>query len=123
MIVSKNHHLANKTEVSLKELENESFIVFSEENRDKMLSFFKLLNYTPKISLYPNQANMLGVLVTAGVGIAIIPNTPLINTSNLSTIKIKEDIGCKTIYMGYFKDSYMSPVTKKFKDYVMAAIK
>jgi DNA-binding transcriptional LysR family regulator len=63
---------------------------------------------------------MLGGLVAAGAGITIVPYNPLINTNTLSIVKIKEDIGYKTIYMGWLKDSYMSPIAKTFRDYVIS---
>lgn len=121
LIVPKNHSLSNQTEVSLKDLKNESFIVFSEENKDMMISYSKFIGYTPKISIQPNEVSMLGGLVAAGAGITIVPNTPLINTNTLSIIKIKENIGYKTIYMGWPKNSYSSPIAKKFRDYVISA--
>ncbi|PRR82067.1 LysR family transcriptional regulator [Clostridium vincentii] len=120
LIVSKNHPLSNETDVSLKDLKDESFIVFCEGDKDKLLSYSKFINYTPKIFLQPNQASMLGGLVAAGAGITIVPYNPLINTNTLSIVKIKEDIGYKTIYMGWLKDSYMSPITKKFRDYIIS---
>ncbi|WP_099189582.1 LysR family transcriptional regulator [Tepidibacter mesophilus] len=117
LIVPKNHHLSSETEVSLKDLKDESFIVFYEGNKDKKLSYSEFINYAPKISIHPNEASMLGGLVTAGAGIAIVPNTPFINTNTLSIVKISDNIGYKTIYMGWAKDSYMSVSTKKFRDY------
>lgn len=122
LIVSKNHPLSKETVVSLKDLKDESFIVFCEGNKDKMLSYSEFINYTPKISLQPNQVSMVGGLVAAGAGIAIVPNTPLINLNTLSIINIKENVGYKTIYMGWLKDSYMSPIAKKFRDYVLSLI-
>ena len=113
LIVPKNHPLSNETDVSLKDLKDESFIVFCEGDKDKLLSFSQFINYTPKIFLQPNQASMLGGLVAAGAGITIVPYNPLINTNTLSIVKIKEDIGYKTIYMGWLKDSYMSPISKE----------
>lgn len=120
LIVPKNHHLSKEISVSLKDLKNESFIVFSQENKDKMLSYSKFIGDTPKISLQPNQASMISGLVSTGAGITIVPNTPLINTNTLSILNIEDDIGYKTIYMGWLKDSYMSPITKEFKDYVVS---
>ncbi|GKX67348.1 LysR family transcriptional regulator [Inconstantimicrobium mannanitabidum] len=122
LIVPKKHPIANETEVSLKDLKGETFIVFNEGNKDKMLSYKEFLDYTTQISVEPNQANMLSGLVAAGAGITIVPNTPLINTNALSVIKIKEDIGYKTIYMGWLKNSYMSTIAKKFKDYIISSI-
>ncbi|GIM28462.1 LysR family transcriptional regulator [Clostridium polyendosporum] len=120
LIVPKSHPLSNQTEVSLKDLKDESFIVFSEGYKDMMLSYSELMGYTPKISIQPNEVSMLGGLVAAGAGITIVPNAPLINTSTVSIIKIKENIGYRTIYMGWLKDSYISPVAKKFRDYVIS---
>jgi DNA-binding transcriptional LysR family regulator len=120
LIVPKKHHLSNETEISLKTLNHESFIVFNDENKDKLLSLSEFLDYTPKISVQPNEASMLSSLVAAGAGITIVPNTPLINTNTLSVIKIKENIGCRIIYMGWLKNSYMSPVAKQFKEYVLS---
>jgi DNA-binding transcriptional LysR family regulator len=120
LIVPKNHPLSNQAEVSLKDLKEESFIVSSEGNKDMILSYSEVIGYTPKISIQPNEVSMLGGLVAAGAGITIVANAPLINTNTLSIIKIKEDIGYKTIYIGWLKNSYMSPTTKKFRDYVIS---
>jgi len=123
LIVPKNHHLSNRNEVSLKELENESFVSFCEGNKDNMISYFKRLGYTPKISIRPSDSSMLESLVAAGGGISIVPNTPFINTNTVSILKIEEEIKDKTIYMAWLKNSYMSPSAKVFKDYVTSFVK
>ncbi|MEG1254977.1 LysR family transcriptional regulator [Clostridium sp.] len=122
LIVPKNHVLSNKTEISLKELKNESFVAFCEQSKDKMLSYSEYLGYIPKISIQPSEASMLEGLVAAGAGISIVPNTPIINTNTLSIIKIRENLKDRVIYMGWLKDSYMSPISKIFKDYVISSI-
>lgn len=60
--------------------------------------------------IQPSEAIMLECLVAAAAGISIVPNTPHINTNAVSIIKIKENYKDKFIYMGYLKDSYMSPI-------------
>lgn len=122
LIVPKNHYLSNRFEVSLKELENESFVAFCIDNKDKMISYSEFLGYIPKISIRPSEAGMLEGLVAAGAGISIVPNTPIINTNAVSILKIKEKIKDKTIYMGWLKDAYMSPIAKIFKDFVISSI-
>jgi Transcriptional regulator len=123
LIVPKNHPISNQTEVSLKDLKEESFIVFNQGTKDTMVSYSQFIGYTPKVSIEPNEVSMLGGLVAAGAGITIVPNTPLLNTNTISIIKIKEDIGYRTIYMGWLKDSYISPVAAKFRDYVISLTK
>lgn len=122
LIVPKNHHLAKRGEVSLKELKNESFVASCVENKDKLLSYSNFFGYIPKISIRPSESSMLEGLVAAGAGISIVPNTPFINTNTVSILKIKEKIKDKTIYMGYLKNSYMPPIAKTFKDYIISSV-
>ncbi len=122
LIVPKNHKLANRKEVSLKELENESFIAFCEGSKDRILSCTNALGYTPKISIQPKGANIGSViegLVSAGAGISVVPDSPTINTNTLSKINIKETIKERIIYMSYLKNSYIPPIAKLFRDYIL----
>lgn len=122
LIVPKKHALSNRSEVSLKELKDESFVAFCDGNKDKMLSYAEYLGYIPKISIHPSEASMLEGLVAAGAGISVVPNTPIINTNAVSIINIKENIKDKVIYMAWLKNSYMSPITKVFKNHVISSI-
>lgn len=122
LIVPKNHKLANRKEVSLKELENESFIAFCEGSKDRILSCTDALGYTPKISIQPKGANIGSIiegLVSAGAGISVVPDSPTINTNTLSKINIKETIKERIIYMSYLKNSYIPPIAKLFRDYIL----
>ena len=122
LIVPKNHKLAGRGEVSLKELENESFIAFCEGSKDRILSCTVALGYTPKISIQPKGANIGSViegLVSAGAGISVVPDSPTINTNTLSKINIKETIKERIIYMSYLKNSYIPPIAKLFRDYIL----
>ena len=122
LIVPKNHSLANKEEVWLKDLEDEYFIVYNDKACDKKISYSEFIGYTPKISAEPTEATVLSGLVAAGAGIAIIINTPILDTSRLSVIKIKDDIGYKSIYMAWNKNAYMNNAKKEFKDYALKLI-
>ena len=122
-ILVKNHHLANREEVELKELKDEYFIAYNDRNNEKKISYSELIGYTPKIAVEPTEATMLASLVAAGAGIAIILNTPMINTNKLSIIKIKDYIGRKNIYMGWNRNSYYSKTIEEFKKYVIKDLK
>ena len=123
LIVPKNHHLANREEVELKELKDEYFIAYNDSNNEKKISYSELIGYTPKIAVEPTEATMLASLVAAGAGIAIILNTPMINTNKLSIIKIKDYIGRKNIFMGWNRNSYYSKTIEEFKKYVIKDLK
>lgn len=122
LIVSKNHHLANKEEVWINDLKDEYFIVYDDKSCNKKISYSEFMGYTPKISVQPSEASVLSGLVAGGAGIAIIINTPMINTSRISVIKIKDDIGYKNIYMAWNKNAYINNAKKEFKEYVLKLI-
>lgn len=119
LIVSKNHYLSKQEEVCLKDLKDEYFIAYSGNNLSEKVSYIELLGYTPKISVEPSEQSMLTGLVAAGAGIAIVLNTPMINTNKISIIKIKDDIGYKNIYMGWNKKIGIPINSNEFKDYVI----
>ena len=119
LIVPKNHHLSNKEEISLKDLKDEYFIDYNHKQCDRKLSYSEFIGYTPKISVKPSEGSMLAGLVAAGAGIAIIVNTPLINTNKISVIKIKDAIGYKKIYMGWNKNNRNSKSCAEFKEYIL----
>lgn len=119
LVVPKEHHLSNKTEVSLKDLKDESFVLYTKGCNKEKISYSEFIDYTPKISVQPNEASMLGRLVAAGAGITIVPNTHMLNTNKISILNIKENIGYKTIYMGWNKNIEKSERVLKFRDYVI----
>lgn len=119
LVVPKEHHLSNKTEVSLKDLKDESFVLYTKGCNKEKISYSEFIDYTPKISVQPNEASMLGRLVAAGAGITIVPNTHMLNTNKISILNIKENIGYKTIYMGWNKNIEKSEKVLKFRDYVI----
>lgn len=119
LIVPKNHALSNEEEVYLKDLKDECFIAYNDKSYDTKQSYSDLIGYIPKIYAEPSEASVLASLVAAGVGIAIIINTPMIDTTKISLIKIKDDIGYKSIYMTWNKNSYLSEGKKEFKNYAI----
>lgn len=122
LIVPKNHYLSNKEEVYLKDLKEENFIVYNARDNEKKISYAELIGYTPKISVEPTEASMLASLVSAGAGISVVVNTPMININKISKIRIKDDIGYKKIYMGWNKETYISKISEEFKEYVIKNI-
>lgn len=119
LIVSKNHHLSNREEIYLDDLKDEYFVIYNNKEQDKKISYSEFIGYTPKISVEPDEAGMLAGLVAEGAGIAIILNTPFINTNRISVIKIKDNIGHKSIYMGWNKANHLTKSTSEFKEYVL----
>ncbi|MDU1052965.1 LysR family transcriptional regulator [Clostridium baratii] len=119
LIVPKNHHLANKEEIYLNDLKDEYFIVYKDKSYEEKISYSEFIDYTPKIVAEPDEGSVLAGLVSSGAGVAIVLNTPIMNNNKLSVLKIKDNIGHKSIYMGWNKELYTSEIKKEFKEYVV----
>lgn len=119
LIVPKNHHLANKEEIYLNDLKDEYFIVYKDKSYEEKISYSEFIDYTPKIVAEPDEGSVLAGLVSAGAGVAIVLNTPIMNNNKISVLKIKDNIGYKSIYMGWNKELYTSEIKKEFKEYVV----
>lgn len=123
VIVPKNHRLADKSEICLKDLKDETFVFFSERVKSKMCSIFQDIGFTPKVSLEPAKSSMVVTgFVSAGFGISIVPDTPNLITDELVVLKIKEPYCYRTIHMGWLKNGYMTPSAKIFKDFIIKAV-
>ena len=92
MIAPKNHSLANKEEVYLKDLKDEYFIAYDDKSDNVIQSYSGLIGYTLKVYAQPSEGSVLAALVVAGARISIILNTHMINTNKISAIKIKDNI-------------------------------
>ena len=92
LIAPKNHSLANKEEVYLKDLKDEYFIAYDDKSDNVIQSYSGLIGYTPKVYAQPSEGSVLAALVVAGARISIILNTHMINTNKISAIKIKDNI-------------------------------
>lgn len=122
LVTPKGHHLSNKTEVSLKDLKDELFIVYNGTG-DNKVSYTKFMEYTPKIVANLSEASMLVELVAAGAGITIVSNTHMINTNKISVLDIKEDIGHRCIYMGWNKNTYKPHIVDEFRNHIISMSK
>lgn len=118
LIVPKNHPMASLTEVSLRDLKDEAFISSCNISEEQLASCSELIGYTPKIAIQPTEPSMVEGLVAAGAGIAIVSNTPLMNTNIFSSIKLKENICYRTIYMAWDPSLTMPPAAKEFLNYI-----
>ncbi|WP_286232147.1 LysR family transcriptional regulator [Neobacillus mesonae] len=89
LFIHEDHKLAQKQSVSLKELEDESFILFSEDFalHDYIIHACKSEGFTPKISYQSSQWDLILELVSAKLGIALLPKLIYQKQSN-KNIKI-----------------------------------
>lgn len=98
IVVPTTHRLATRTEVLMSELVHESFVVYSNSNRDDGKALRALHNFEPNI--VHRTSNLMSVLaiVSSGFGISVVPEVmrTTLNHAGIVYIPLKE-IGDITI--------------------------
>lgn len=98
IVVPSTHRLATRTEVLMSDLVHESFVVYSNSDRDDGKALRALHNFEPNI--VQRTSNLMSVLaiVSSGLGISVVPEVmrTTLNHAGIVYIPLKE-IGDVTI--------------------------
>lgn len=72
-IIRKDHPLASRKSISLKDLDGVHVVMNESDNREKILSACQLVGAAPEIVFFGNEIIGLGMLIESGLGGAFIP--------------------------------------------------
>lgn len=118
-VLPKNHPLAEKKSISLKDIANEPFIMLEEGKYSEPIEAFKTAGITPNIQYTLHDDYAIMMMVEAGLGVSIL--------AELILRRINYDIVClsinppinRTLAVAY-KDKQSMPIASKcFIDYLM----
>ena len=122
VIVPKNHRMAQNYYVDFRELKDEDFIIYRNVNSGISFCFWdicKKANINPHIIFeVPDDHTIIG-LVSAGLGIALIADSPSLKMGDISTLHFKEDAPYRNQYMVWNKNRFTPPVVKAFREYII----
>jgi LysR family transcriptional activator of glutamate synthase operon len=121
LVVPENHRLAGCSSALFQQLQEEEFISFKEGYGlryifDQMCSDLQI---QPKITFEGEEAATIAGFVAAGLGIAILPKTKEMSDSSLRFLTIMDYPCERTIALASLSDSFLSPVAKRFKSFVI----
>ncbi|KKI90705.1 LysR family transcriptional regulator [Bacillus sp. SA1-12] len=121
VIIPKNHKYANRKNITLEEIADDSFIHLKEgySLRITIEQLFKELGITPRITFEGEEADTVAALVAAGLGISILPNLKGTDQSKILQIPIKRPKCYRTIGIAWVEGRYLSPATERFKQFVL----
>ena len=93
LIVGKKHRLANRTEISTRDLEKERWILFERgaSIRRATDDFFKKVNVEPETALESNDTYFVKLMIERGLGVALLPSWAVreeIENGRLAQIRI-----------------------------------
>ncbi|WP_199622036.1 LysR family transcriptional regulator [Paenibacillus alkalitolerans] len=123
VILPSNHPLAGSPEIHLKQLEEESFVMFSEHYslRAIVLEACLQAGFTPKIGFEGEETDTIRGLVAAGLGVSLLPEMALIETSPMmpASIPVSEPRVVRTVGLIRRKGERLPLVAEAFRKYLI----
>jgi DNA-binding transcriptional LysR family regulator len=99
VVVAREHHLAQRESVTIRELRGERFLLYSPGGyvRDATLQACRAAKFAPKVALDSGSMELLLRLAEAGLGVAIIPPLALTGSEQLARLKLREPVLRRTM--------------------------
>ena len=122
VIVSDRHPWAERTRVSLKELNGQNFVAYSRECRIRLL-IDRLLaqnGVTPVIVSELLYDNLVYGMVSADFGVAIVPEPLGMQPRHIHVLAIEESDAVREIHMIWSRENYFPPAAEQFRDFVIS---
>ncbi|WP_078411236.1 LysR family transcriptional regulator [Priestia abyssalis] len=124
LYVNMNHPLANRDSVSLHELHDEKFILFSNSFalHDRIIQECRNAGFDPAISYKSSQWDLIIELVSAELGITILPKSIYnkLNHANIKAIPFVDTIPMWELGIITKKDGYVSFAVKKLLEFLIS---
>jgi DNA-binding transcriptional LysR family regulator len=117
LVVPSSHPLAEKQEVSLLELKDESFIMFNRdfELRNLVITACREAGFQPKIISETSQLDFIQELVAYNIGITLLPESTCLElTNDFQTITVTSPSIEWNLALIWKKDASLSQVAKEF---------
>jgi DNA-binding transcriptional LysR family regulator len=119
--VPANHRLATRSSIALHELSEDDFISFKNElgMREIINNFCEKAGFTPVIKFEGEDVPTLAGLVSAGLGVSILPAFHGISPEKVKQIPISEPYCHREIGLAWLNEDRLSPSAKLFRTYVI----
>jgi LysR family transcriptional activator of glutamate synthase operon len=119
--VPKGHRLADRSSISLTELEDEWFVGVKRgyHTRDLVDSVCQTAGFAPKYVYEGNEPARLSTLVEAGIGIAFIPSTARNPREDIHYLQVEEYKLEREIALFWHRSRYISRAALEFREVVL----
>jgi LysR family transcriptional regulator, low CO2-responsive transcriptional regulator len=122
LVLHKDHPLAEKESVRLKDLSGEPFIISTEgfQTREDILTAFSFEQVNPQIKFEIERFETALTLVRENLGVTIIPENYLSGSTDASLVRKTIDSTAleRTVYLAYMKNRYLAPAVQAFLEEV-----
>ena len=120
VIIPKDHPLADRDSVTLRETLDYPQIMFSKRSglRPMIDKLFLACGKMPECIFEIDEDQTIAGFVAHGFGMAIVPDMPILSNMSLKVIHITEANWERRFYMAYLKNRYRTPLAEQFLAYV-----
>ncbi len=123
LVVGKKHRFAKQTEVSIKDLKKERWILFERgaSIRRATDDFFKKVKIEPETALESNDTYFIKLMIEHGLGVSLMPSWAVreeIKNGKLAQIKIKGHELKRSVAMVSLKGAQSAPI-RAFTEFVI----
>lgn len=121
LIVPNGHPLADHDTIDLRETLPYPQICFSHHSglRPVIDKLFEQCGGAPKADYFLEEEQAIAGLVSAGLGIAVVPRMSILDHMPVKIIEITEPAWERVIYMAVLKNVYQAPVVQNLKAYII----
>lgn len=122
-LLPSHHPLANRDSIMLRELKDDPFVVLSESYvfREQVIQACDNAGFAPKIAFEGEDIHALKGLVSAGLGVALIPEMTLVDNTPRPTVMIPvlDANLTRTVGVIYPSQRKLSPTEELFYDFLL----
>jgi len=121
VVVPKEHPLAERDAVDLKELAKEKLIIYNQSSmtRPVILSMFEELGITPDIGFEVVTDHMIASFISNNLGVGIMPKMFGLELYNVKPLPIINKELRRALYMFRPKNTFVFPAVQKFWDFIV----
>jgi DNA-binding transcriptional LysR family regulator len=121
LIVPRDHRLARRRHVRLREMANERFVSFKQGHAIRRMTddLCKAAGFVPQISFEADDSSSVPGFVAAGFGIGIVPPEAC-GYADVASLKITEPVARRPIGIAWVEDRYLSASARLFREFVTA---
>lgn len=118
VVLPVGHPLAEKATVSIKDLNNQPFILLEHGGKTEVSDLLELHHLSPDIRFITWEDFSIMAMVEKGMGISILPDMILKDIPYKIEIRSLEDPYYRSIGLAVKKQSHLTPAVKKFIEYL-----
>jgi LysR family transcriptional regulator, hydrogen peroxide-inducible genes activator len=121
-IFPREHKLARKQSVSMRELRDEAFLLLRDDHcfRETAIEVCKRARILPKVTFESGQFSSILAMVGAGLGISIVPEMALERRPDCSFVVVSDERAARTIGIAVVKGHFLTGVQRTFLEHLQA---